>query len=154
MAELSKRLDRLARTRERPDTRREVEDALHSKWEGVRASAAKVLGVWGGRRSVDALRVALESSMEKCAGWALRGVLVRALCDCADPVEDASWMLDCYFGASPHGLKRASQPEFWPFVRLVPKHVLQKRIEIETRSASRIRKHAAERARACMVRET
>jgi hypothetical protein len=152
IAELSDRLDRLARTRENPETRREVEAALSSKWEGVRANAAKVLGIWGGRRSVDVLREALESSMEKRAGWALRTVLVRALCQCTDPVEDAPWMLDCYFNASFHSLSRAGQWEFWPFVSAVPKPVLRERVEIELRSATKDRAEAAERARAWLER--
>jgi hypothetical protein len=146
MDEQSDRLRRLARTREKPETRREVEEALSSKWEGVRANAARVLGIWGGRRSVEALRAALDSSMDLRAGWALRSVLVRALCSCADPVEDAAWMLDCYFDAAVHSQKRASQWEFWPFVSVVPKPLLRERIEVELRSASTTRKEAAERA--------
>lgn len=108
-AELSDRLERFARTRENPETRREVERALRSKWEGARANAAKVLGIWGGRRSVDALREALESSLEKPVGWAFRSVLVKALCACADPADDAPWMLECYFAASFDSQKRAAQ---------------------------------------------
>ncbi len=118
----------------------------------MRANAAKVLGTWGGRSSVKALRTALDSSMDKPAGWALRSVLVRALCGCVDPVEDGSWMLDCYFDAASHSLRRASQWEFWPFVRAVPKPQLRARIEVELRSASTTRKEAAERARRWLAR--
>lgn len=151
MREQCKRLEVLSRARERPEMRREVEEALRSKWEGVRASAAKVLGTWGGRRSVEALRKALEDCRDKHAGWALRGVLVRALCKCADP-DDAPWMIDFYFDAAFHSMKRASQWEFWPFVRAAPKPLLRKRIELELRSPSTSRKEAAERARAWLER--
>jgi hypothetical protein len=36
--------------------RRELEEALHSKWEGVQVTAARVLAAWGDAASLVAVR--------------------------------------------------------------------------------------------------
>src|SRR6266487_3745017 len=80
------------------DTARDdVVNALHSKFEGIQAVAAEVLGAWGDARSKDALREWFLKTIPRPNGWAIRSVGVRELARLAT-AEDASWVLDTYFG--------------------------------------------------------
>jgi HEAT repeat protein len=70
--------------------------ALSSKWEGVQAVAAQVLGSWGDRECVERLREFLEGCFDRRYGWAIRGVVVRSLRRVVT-AEDVGWVLDLYF---------------------------------------------------------
>ncbi len=89
------------------DNYAEVEAALESKWEGVRSLAAQVLGHWGGRHAVGALKRALLAAPP---GSSLRKVAMMELGRCVGP-EDAGWILDLYFdgpltGTDQHYVRR------------------------------------------------
>lgn len=135
---LCARLEGLAHSRPDEERRREVEDALHSKWEGVQVWAGRVLAAWGGRRSIEALRGWLESARPKEAGWAVRGEAIRALCQCYEP-EDVSWLLDLYFETSDRLLRH----EFLPVITALPEAAVRKRINLEAKSPSPSRREAA-----------
>lgn len=93
---VTERLRSLAGRRPTPQQRIEVYAALSNKWEGVQATAARVLARWGDRESVEQLRHLLVRCFDREAGWGIRGVVVRAL----RPVvteEDVGWVLDLYF---------------------------------------------------------
>jgi hypothetical protein len=118
--------------------RREVEDGLRSKWEGVQVWAGRVLANWGDRGSIDLLRDWLEGLLKKEAAWTVRGEAVRALCQCYKPA-DVPWMLDLYFGADDPLLRH----EFGPFILVLPEDDVRKRIQREAQSASAVRRDAA-----------
>jgi HEAT repeat protein len=98
---VTERLRSLGAKRPTPEARSEVVAALSSKWEGVQAVAAEVLAGWGDRECVGHLRQFLIRCFEREYGWAIRGVVVRALRRVVSE-EDAGWVLDLYF--SPPGL--------------------------------------------------
>jgi HEAT repeat protein len=94
---VTERLRSLGAKRPTPESRAEAVAALSSKWEGVQAVAAEVLAGWGDRECVGHLRQFLTRCFEREHGWAIRGVVARAL----RPVvtaEDVGWVLDLYFG--------------------------------------------------------
>jgi HEAT repeat protein len=91
------RLRELGAKRPTPEARTEVVAALSSKWEGVQAVAAEVLAGWGDRDCVEHLRGFLSRSFAREHGWAIRGVLVKALRRVVTE-EDVDWVLDLYFG--------------------------------------------------------
>lgn len=93
---ISENLRALTGRRPTPAQRAEVIAALSSKWEGVQATAAQVLASWGGRDSVEQLREFLTGCFSREAGWAIRGVVVRALRPIVTE-EDVGWVLDLYF---------------------------------------------------------
>ncbi len=93
----SKHILSLGAQRPTPAVRAEVMVAIQSKWEGVQASALKVLGRWGDRESTTALRAFLSKSFDRQRGWAIRKVAVRSLVSLLTP-EDTTWVLDLYFG--------------------------------------------------------
>lgn len=96
LREVTSRLRQLEAKRPLPEYRAEVAAALSSKWEGVQAVAAEVLGRWGDRESVESLRRFLLGSFDREAGWAIRGVVIRALRPNVT-AEDVGWILDLYF---------------------------------------------------------
>ena len=136
--ELCSRLERLAVKRPTQQARRDVEAALTHKWEGVQVHAGRVLASWGGRRSIDALRQWLVSSMGKEGDSALRAEAVKALCRCFEP-RDATWMLDLYFEARGIFIRH----QLLPFVTAVPRDQAERRIAIERDSTSETRRAAA-----------
>lgn len=118
--------------------RKEVDEALRSKWEGVQVWAARVLASWGDRQSIDELRRWLESSLTKEAGWAVRGEAVNALCKCYK-AEDIPWLLDMYFKTEDRLLRH----ELLPFVTALPHEVVRRRIKKELKSESELRQDSA-----------
>src|SRR5262249_23113548 len=54
-----------------PEARAEVESYLTSKWQGLQAIAAEVLGTWGGRESARLLRELLVRSYQEKRWWAI-----------------------------------------------------------------------------------
>mgnify|MGYP001806936847 CR=1 FL=1 len=93
---ITERLRSFASRRPTPEQRAEVVAALSSKWEGVQATAVRVLAGWGDRDAVGLLSQLLTRSFDRTHGWSLRGVIVHAL----RPVvtaEDVDWVLDLYF---------------------------------------------------------
>ncbi len=94
---VTERLRSLGIQRPTPAARAEVVSALSSKWEGVQAVATRVLAAWGDRDCVDQLRQFLTRCFEREHGWAIRGVVIRALRPIVT-AEDVGWVLDLYFG--------------------------------------------------------
>ena len=119
-------------------SRRDVEDGLRSKWEGVQVWAGRVLASWGDRQSIDLLRDWLEGLLKKEAAWTVRGEAVRALCQSYKPA-DVPWMLDLYFEANDPLLRH----EFSPFIFTLPEGDVKKRIRREAQSGSAVRRDAA-----------
>jgi HEAT repeat protein len=95
----SLRLRDLASLPPTTETRNDVMLALASKFEGIQAVAAEVLGTWGDGVSKDALRQWFMETLERPLGWAIRSVGIRELARLAT-AEDAGWVLDLYFGAT------------------------------------------------------
>lgn len=122
-----------------PDARREVEQALQSKWEGIQAVAARTLARWGGRESVDALRGWLLHGYEKQRGWAIRGVAIEALTACYER-QDIPWILDLFF-ASRSILTRYEL--LWPMMVSLPASAVSQRLRVESQSLERDRRAAA-----------
>ena len=141
------RLESLLHSRPNETARKEVEDALRSKWEGVQVWAGRVLAAWGGRRSIDALRGWLEVSLSKEAGWAIRGEAVRSLCQCYEP-RDVPWLLDLYFSAADRLLRH----EFSPVILALPEDVVRERIALEARSQIKPDEKQLPLQRACLIR--
>jgi len=81
------------------EARAEVVAGLSSKWEGVQAVAAGVLAGWGDRECIEQLRSFLTQCFEREFGWAIRGVVVRALRPIVT-AADADWILDLYFSVA------------------------------------------------------
>jgi hypothetical protein len=118
--------------------RAEVENALHSKWEGIQVCAGRVLATWGDRESIETLRNWLQSLLDKKSGWAIRKQAIQLLCQCYQS-EDIHWLLDLYFGQE----DRLRCHEFLPLVIALPESIVRKRILIESRSAIEKRREAA-----------
>lgn len=78
--------------------------ALSSKFEGIQAVAAEVLGAWRDDRSKRALRDWFSATLEREHSWAIRGVAMRELAPMLKS-EDADWVLNLYFSASNHLLQ-------------------------------------------------
>ncbi len=78
-------------------TRDEITHALESKFEGIQAVAAEVLGAWGDAVSKATLREWFLETIPRPNGWAIRSVGMRELARLAD-ASDAGWVLDLYFG--------------------------------------------------------
>ncbi len=93
---ICERLRLMANRRPNPEQRAEVIAALSSKWEGVQASAVRVLGSWGNRDSVERLREFLIRCFDREAAWGIRGVIVQALRPIVT-ADDVGWVLDLYF---------------------------------------------------------
>ena len=67
------------------------------KWEGVQVVAARVLGKWGGRSSVELLRQWLmDYYARKSRNMGVERVACEALLACYEP-QDVAWILDLYF---------------------------------------------------------
>jgi HEAT repeat protein len=129
-----------------PEARKEIMTALESKWEGVQAVAAKVLAIWGGRESVDALRAWLIQCQQRKNGWAVRSVAVKALSECIDEC-DVDWILDMYFSVS--GVL-AKHELLYPLVVNLPPKAARKRLMLECKSTDRDNRQAAMKAIANM----
>ena len=132
------RLEALTHGQSTSKRRKEVHEALQSKWEGVQVWAGRVLASWGDRDSIDRLRDWLESSLAKETGWAIRGEAVKALCECYKP-EDIPWLLDLYFKTE----DRLRRYELLPLVTALPQDMVRRRIKTELKSELEARRDAA-----------
>jgi methionyl aminopeptidase len=83
----------------RPTTERRaiLRAALLHKREGVQSVAAQVLGGWGGRESVEDLRLWLGQLERHDPYIGPRTIAIRELERCID-VDDSDWVLDLYSG--------------------------------------------------------
>jgi HEAT repeat protein len=128
--ELRKEVERIGRGSGSPRARARLVEALSNKWQGVQVAAGQVLGRWGGRESVDALRTWWERSWEQKHWWAVRKAAVKALIQCPLEAEDAGWVLDAYFrvfGVAQHEVRK--------LVAGLPPESAQPRLQLEARSA-------------------
>ena len=97
LKQICDRIRYLGSQEETPDARAEVEAAFALKWEGAQAVAARVLGHWGGRRSVELIKEWLLNYYHRQRrGGSIEKVAVDALLECFD-IQDNSWILDIYF---------------------------------------------------------
>jgi hypothetical protein len=96
-AEAARALAPLRLERPRPDSRALVEEALASKFEGVQALGARVLGTWRDDASLTRLRHWFDSLIPKPRGWAIRCVAIQELAKSLGS-DDVGWVLDLYFG--------------------------------------------------------
>lgn len=135
---LTARLEAIGRGPRTTESRRELEAALHSKWESVQVVAGRMLAEWGGDASVSAIRDWFVRSADKEAGWGITGEAAKALARCFDP-NDAPWLLDLYFDRAgsyaPHLLL--------PLVASLPSAQVAARVEAEARSGDRHTRFAA-----------
>lgn len=79
-----------------PESRRDVEGYLFSKWHGLQIVAGRVLGDWGGPESVAALRAWLQRSYAMRHWHNVRQRASDALARCVS-AADADWVLDLHF---------------------------------------------------------
>nr|WP_255784020.1 zinc-ribbon domain containing protein [Lysobacter chinensis] len=100
--------------------RRAIDEALESRWWGVRIVAIETLGCWGDRTSVARLRD-LASGVERPrrSSWAFQAQVAaaKALAACL-PDTEAGWMLGTGLGKHPGGghllaALRARPQAFW-----------------------------------------
>jgi|SRR5205823_3946855 len=141
LSELAARLWTLAEQSPTSASRAEVMAALHHKREGIQSIAAQVLGAWGGRESVEPLRVWLLVCQQRESGWAVRGVAVRQLAQLVES-QDANWVLDLYFSVPDWIAKH----ELLPLVRALAPDVARARLVAGLRDASWMNRHAAVKA--------
>ena len=121
------------------DTARdEVAKALGSKFEGIQAVAAEVLGAWGDPTSKAALRAWFLTTIPRPNGWAIRSVGVRELARLAT-AEDAGWVLDLYFGAK----DRLLQHELLRLAAALPPNPARQMVEQRARDPDPRVRHAA-----------
>ena len=123
------------------ERRSEIEAALAHKFEGVQSVAAQVLGQWGGRESIPALRQWLHDCLGRRFGWSIRDVAVGVLADLVGP-EDVDWVLDLYFEAEGVLLKR----ELLFIVMVLPPEAARERLVSMTRHDARETRQAAVKA--------
>jgi HEAT repeat protein len=135
------RLKQLGRRKPTIEARREVEEALRSKWEGMQSAALHALGDWGDRRSVDLLREWLQEAFQRKYGWGIRGVAVKALARCVRE-EDVPWVLETYFGL--RGVLR--KHELLWLVMALPVPRARDRLLLEAQSSNRDNRQAAMKA--------
>jgi len=121
-----------------PEARTEVMQALHSKFEGIQAVAAEVLGAWGDAASKSALRDWFLDTSARPYGWAIRSVGVRELARLAT-AEDTDWVLDLYFGAS-DGLM---QHELLRLAAALPAVPAKERVVAKARDSNARVRHSA-----------
>ena len=131
-------LRQLGTKRPSPEERREVEQHLSNKWQGVQSVAAQVIAGWGGREAVHALRELLMRSYEKPHWWAIRGVAARQLAKCLDET-DAEWVLDHYFGQPNIFTKHRTASLVWG----LPVEAARARLEAELLSTDPENRRAA-----------
>ena len=138
---IDERLRALAALKPTAERRAEVGAMLDNKREGVQTVAAQVLGSWGGRESVAALRAWLARLDERPYSWSARGVAAKALASCVTGA-DAGWALDLYF-AQPTLVRRY---ELFPILDALPPEDTVTRLENEARDPDPERRDAAARA--------
>jgi HEAT repeat protein len=141
LRQVTDRLRRLGARRPTTGARSEIVIALASKWEGVQAVAAEVLGRWGDRESVERLREFLVRCFDREAGWAIRGVAVRALRRVVTE-EDVGWVLDLYFSL-PGWLPKH---ELLWLVTALPPRAARERLVAALRDSRWDNRHAAVKA--------
>ena len=146
LKQITNRLKELGSKPETPEARKEVMESLESKWEGIQAVAAKVLAIWGGRESVDALRAWLIQCHQRKYGWAVRRVAVKALSQCVDE-SDVDWILEMYFSVS--GV-HAKHELLYPLIVNLSSEATYKRLILESKSKDRDNRQAAMKAIANM----
>jgi hypothetical protein len=117
-------LRRLATEKPSAERRAEVQRALDSRFEGVQAVGAEVLGAWADQESVVMLQEWLDRLLGRPRSMGARGVAVRELAHCAGLV-DADWVLDRYFGARDHLL----QHELLPLASTLPPPSIRSRVQ-------------------------
>jgi hypothetical protein len=89
-------LTRLASRGQNPAAKTRLLEALNSKWEGVRVTAARSLVRWGDPDSINAVKLALADLANKPSHWAS----VRPICEALGPalcLDDLEWVLGLYF---------------------------------------------------------
>ena len=134
----SLRLRELAALPPTPEARTEIMQALGSKFEGIQAVAAEVLGAWGDAASKAGLREWFAGKLTLRNGWAIRSVGVRELGRLLSP-DDAQWVLDLYFGAK-DGLL---QHELWPLAAALPPTPAKELVYQKARDPDARVRHAA-----------
>ena len=73
-------------------------EALSSKWDGVRVTAARVLLGWGDEASVEAVRQLLPQLASKPVRWAATGAVAQSLAGHLRP-GDLDWALEVFHQA-------------------------------------------------------
>lgn len=126
---------------ERPTTERRaiLRAALFHKREGVQSVAAQVLGAWGGRESVEDLRLWLGRINERHDPYiGPRNVAIRELAGCID-VDDSDWALDLYFGQEGD----VATSEYLRLASAADPAKARRRIERELLNPEAVKRHAA-----------
>lgn len=118
-----------------------VRAALASKFEGTQAGALRVLGQWGGREAVEALREFLTAAFSRKAGWGIRSVATGVLAGVVT-AADVPWILDLYFGLP----RRLEKHELLRLVTALPSETARNRLVAELRSADPLNRQAAAKA--------
>ena len=143
---LCSRLKELERGPDQPDARKEVEEALRSKWEGIQVIAGRILARWGGAASEPILR-----------DWLLRtcelhetgtASITHEAAKCYSPFlspQDASWVINLYFSLSAASWCHCGLPPFGldPLLDRVTTGDLARRIIAESQSAAPAHRFAA-----------
>jgi hypothetical protein len=93
------RIQRLGKKGQNASARKELVEALHSKWEGIQVTAARALAHWGDSSSLTSIKLVLIELSIKEARWSSAGAIASALAPhlCEDDIE---WVLNFYFSQS------------------------------------------------------
>ena len=78
-----------------PARRKKLEDAVSSKWDGVKIAAATALSQWGDPQSLQTLKELLIAVAAKPDRWATTGAVARLLKPHLRP-SDLDWVFDVY----------------------------------------------------------
>ena len=84
-----------------PAKRKKIEEAVSSKWDGVKVAAATALSQWGDPQSVQTLKELLVTVAAKPVRWATTGAVARLLVPHLKP-SDLNWVFDLFLHKS-HG---------------------------------------------------
>jgi HEAT repeat protein len=124
-----------------PERRAEVAEALRHKREGIQSVAAQVLGRWGGRESLKAIREWLGGSFARENGWSIRGVAVKQLAQLVE-TKDVEWVLELYFGQE----DRLSKHELLPLVLVLDPEAARRELTARLRDPDWANRQAAVKA--------
>jgi hypothetical protein len=96
-------------------TRRELEQALGSKWEGVQVTAARSLAAWGDAKSLDKVSTYLGELCLKPARWSAIGAVAEALVPHAASLG-VTWIIELYLDRC----RDQNRFSLWPLTDALP----------------------------------
>ncbi|TAL27875.1 MAG: hypothetical protein EPN97_16060 [Alphaproteobacteria bacterium] len=110
-----------------PAKRKKIEDAVSSKWDGVKVAAATALSQWGDPQSVQTLKDLLVAVAAKPDRYSAAGTIARLLASHLQP-SDLDWAVDVFIHQSHTDNRFVLESLFEVF----PPNEVLKRLETQT----------------------